>query len=157
MSALLAFVLAGMDSLAPGRDHTQIAESIARVVEAEAPLFADDADRRRTAATLVAISFRESSFRNDVVSKTNDHCHLQVNDRPDLAKNVDACTRVGLAMLRQSVRVCPNAPIAWYAVGGSREHACNSPRGLRITTDRMWLARKVFATAMAALKTNDTN
>lgn len=153
--SLLPFVLSAMVSLAPGRDHSELGGTIARVVEAEAPLFADDEDRRRTASLIVAISYRESTFRNDVVSKTNDFCHLQVNGRPDLAKDAETCTRVGITMLRQSMRICPKAILAWYAVGGTPDHACSSPRGLKITRDRMWLADKVFVQTTAALAKED--
>lgn len=157
MSSLLSFVLAGMAALAPGRDHTTLATAITNVVAEEAPLFADDADRRRTASLIVAVSFRESSFRNDVVSKTRDYCHLQVNQRPDLAKDAEACTRVGLDMLRTSMRVCPKTPLAWYAVGGTRAKACSSPRGRRISDDRTWLAKRVFTAATEALATESSS
>lgn len=135
-----AFVLAAMASLAPGRDHVELAEAIARVVESERPLFAGDEDRRRTAALVVAISFRESSFRNDAVSKTHDYCHLQINRRPDLADDPEACTRVGLSMLRESMRACPTFPLAWYASG---PRACSNARAQRISRDRMALAARL--------------
>lgn len=137
---LLPFVLAAMSALAPGRDHTSLAEAIARAVEADAPLFAGDADRRKTAALIVAISFRESTFRNDVVSKTRDFCHLQINRRPELADDAEACTRVGLAMLRTSMRVCPTFPIAFYASGPG---ACSNARAQRISRDRMAIAARL--------------
>lgn len=145
MTSLLPFVIAAMTAIAPTRDHSELGGAIARVVESELPLFADDEDRRRTASLIVAISFRESSFRNDVVSRTNDFCHLQVNGRPDLAKDAEACTRVAMAMLRTSMRICPKSPLGWYAVGGPPERACTSPRGLRISNDRLWLARRILA------------
>lgn len=150
MKILFPIVLQAMTALAPNRDHTVIAGSISRTVADEAPLFADDIDRVHTALVLVAVSFRESTFNNDAVSKTGDYCHLQINRRPDLGKDVDACTRVGLSMLRTSFRVCPKSPIAWYAVGGPRERACSSPFGLRISADRMSLAGWLFRLAVKA-------
>lgn len=138
---LQAFVFAAMSLLAPGRDHSANASAIAEVIDAEPALFKDDAAKLRTAAVVVAIAFRESSFRNDVVSKTNDFCMMQVNRRPDLAADPRACVRVGLAMLRESLRVCPAFPVAHYAEGGLR--ACSSARAQRISRDRMALAARL--------------
>lgn len=141
---LLPWILAAMTQLAPGRDHRELAETIARVVEGERPLFQKDEDRRRTAALVVAVAFRESSFRNDVTSKTDDHCAMQINHRPDLAKLPEECIRTGLSMLRESMRVCPSVPLGWYAEG---PRGCTSPRARRISDDRMqiatWLVSKV--------------
>ncbi len=138
--ALLFFVLAAMASLAPGRDHAEAGTAIARVVLAEPPLFRDDESRRKTAALVVAIGFRESSLRNDVKSKTDDHCMMQVNRRPDLALDVEKCVRVALAMLRESMRMCPEHPIAFYASGPG---ACSNARAQRISRDRMALAKRL--------------
>lgn len=140
---VLAFVTAAMLLLAPGRDHTSNAEAIAGVLEAEPPLFKDDASKARTAALVVAIAFRESSFRNDVVSKTNDHCMMQVNRRPDLAADPRACVRVAVTMLRESMRICPAHPVAFYASGPG---ACSNARAQRISNDRMAIARRLVAT-----------
>ena len=63
MSVLFTWVVAASSLLAPARQHDELARAIANRVEAEAPLFKDDEDRRRTAALLVAIAFRESSLR----------------------------------------------------------------------------------------------
>lgn len=138
---LQAFILGAMTFLAPGRDHSANATAIADVVEAEPALFKGDADKVRTAAIVVAIAFRESSFRNDVVSKTDDYCLLQVNRRPDLARDARACVRVGLAMLRESMRVCPAHPVAHYAEGGTK--ACSSTRAQAISRDRMAIAARL--------------
>ena len=133
-----SWVLAAMLLLAPGRDHHVLADAIDRVVAAEAPLFRDDADKRKTSALLVAVAFRESSFRNDISSKTDDHCAFQVHERPDLKKNAEDCTRVAIAMLRESFKKCPEFPIAWYAAGPK---GCADARAQRISSDRMTLAR----------------
>jgi hypothetical protein len=142
---MTALILAMMLALAPLRtDLSPLAETIARVVEAERPLFAADDDRRKTAALVVAVAFRESSFRMDAVSKTDDHCALQVHGRPDLAKLPDECIRTGVAMMRESMRVCAAYPLAHYAEG---PRGCASARAQRISKDRMtlaaWVARKV--------------
>lgn len=139
---VLFFIFAAMASLAPGRDHTVNGTAIAGVVLAEPPLFKGDESRLKTAALLVAMAFRESSFRNDVKSKTNDHCLLQVNARPDLAQDPAKCVRVAMAMLRESMRMCPEYPIAFYASGPG---ACENARAQRISRDRLALAKRLSA------------
>lgn len=136
------FVFSAMLSLAPGRDHALTATAITEVVLAERPLFAHDEERRRTAALVVAIAFRESSFHNDVKSGTDDHCLMQVNRRPDLAgDDPRPCLRVALRMLRESMRMCPQYPIAFYASG---PRACGNARAQRISRDRMALAARLL-------------
>ncbi len=140
--SILFFVLASMSSLAPGRDHMANALAISTVVLEEPPLFRGDDDRRRTAALVVAIAFRESSFRNDVKSATNDSCMMQINRRPDLAEDPAACVRVAMTMLRESFRMCPEHPIAFYASGPG---ACSNVRAQRISRDRMAIAKRLAA------------
>ncbi len=145
--SVAAFVLAAMTSLAPGRDHSVNGAAIARAVDASLPLFAADETRMRTAALVTAIAFRESSFRNDVTSKTNDSCMMQVNRRPDLAADPEACVRVALTMLRESMRMCPAFPVAFYASGPG---ACSNVRAQRISRDRMALAARLVRDVAAA-------
>ena len=139
---VLFFILAAMASLAPGREHIENATAIASVVLDEPPLFKSDESRLRTAALIVAIAFRESSFRNDAKSKTNDSCLMQVNRRPDLAKDPVKCVRVAMAMLRESMRMCPDHPLAFYASGPG---ACTNERARKISDDRMRIARRLLA------------
>ncbi len=139
---ILFYILFAMSSLAPGRSHEKNATAIATVVLSEPPLFKNDESRERTAALLVAIAFRESSFRNDVKSKTNDSCMMQINRRPDLAEDVEKCVRVAMTMLRESMRMCPEHPIAFYASGPG---ACTNERAIKISRDRMALSKRVFA------------
>jgi hypothetical protein len=156
---VLPFVLASMALLAPGRDHSVNAASIAAVVDAERPLFKGDDDRRRTAALVVAIAFRESTFYNAAKSKTADHCMMQVNRRPDLAEDPTKCVRVALSMLRESVRMCPAFPVAFYASGPG---ACENARAQRISRDRMALAARLvrdvapLLSSAAALEPSDS-
>lgn len=137
---VVEFVIAGMLLLAPTRDHRTNAIAIAQAIDTELPLFKDDASKLKTSALIVAIAFRESSFRNDVASRTHDHCMMQINRRPDLAEDPVACVRVGIAMLRESMRICPAHPLAFYAEG---PRGCDSPRAQRISRDRMSVARWV--------------
>lgn len=143
--AVLFFILACMNSLAPGRDHMANAVAITTAVLEAPALFKGDDDRMRTAALSVAIAFRESSFRNDVSSTTNDHCLFQINRRPDLASDPQACARVALVMLRESMRMCPDHPIAFYASGPG---ACSNERAKRISNDRMFIAKRLAKTVV---------
>lgn len=142
---VLSFVLAGMNLLAPGRDHAELAGAVARVVEAEAPLFKGDDDRRRTAALVVAVAFRESSLRIDAVGdQGRSFCAFQIHQTSggtrELLTDAGACSRKGFSMLRTSIRVCPDAPVAWYAAG---PRGCESDTARRISSDRMHLAARL--------------
>ena len=139
-AALTTFLLAAMLILQPGRDHQKLAAATASVLASEPPLFADDDSHIRTAALVVAIQFSESSFRNDIISKTNDGCAMQIHNRPDLAKDAVQCVRVGLKLLRASVTACPSSPLANYA--GFR---CSSPRGRWISENRLNIAARLLA------------
>ena len=141
---ILFFILGSMMSLAPAREHIELATIVARVVLDEPPLFRGDDSRQRTAALVTAIAFRESSFRHGVKSKTNDHCEMQINNRPDLADDTEKCIRVAMTMLRESMRMCPNHPISFYAEGPG---GCESTRAQRISRDRMLLAKRLVDAA----------
>lgn len=140
--SVLPFVLAAMTQLAPGRDHQVLGGAIARAVDSNKPLFVNDDDRRRTAALLVAVAFRESTFKADAVG---DHgksfCAFQIHrssgGSPELLEDVDACARTGLTLLRTSLKVCSAHPIAWYAAG---PQGCDNQRAQKISRDRMALA-----------------
>lgn len=139
---VLPFVLAAMTQLAPGRDHNELGGAIARAVDSNKPLFANDADRRRTAALLVAVAYRESTFIADAVGdKGQSFCAFQIHrssgGTPALLSDPDECVRSAMTMLRTSLRVCPSYPIAWYASGPA---GCGSTRAQRISRDRMNLA-----------------
>lgn len=155
MSPLHAWVLAASTTLAPGRPVEPLAEAIATRVEAEDPLFRGDEDRRRTASFLVAIAFRESSLRHDAVGdfrkgKPTSYCAFQVHTwdgktqegwtGPELAKDPDKCVTVAMRMLRASVKACPAHPLASYAEGPK---GCASPRGQRISRDRLAIAQRL--------------
>ncbi len=145
--SLLFFVFAAMSSLAPARDHAALGTAIAARVLAEPPLFKGDDDRRRTAAYLVAVAFREGSLRLGVVG---DHgrsfCTFQIHassgGKSALTTDADACVGAAFAMLRESMRVCPSAPLAWYAEGPG---GCSSARAQRISRDRLALARSLMS------------
>lgn len=153
MSPLHAWVLAASSTLAPGRSHDRLAEAITNRVEMEAPLFKGDEDKKRTASFLVAVAFRESSLKADAVGdfrngKPTSFCAFQVHtwdgrtsegwSGPDLAEDPNKCVTVAMRMLRQSMKMCPEHPLAFYAEGPK---GCESPRGQRISRDRLAIAQ----------------
>src|SRR5262249_30203765 len=99
-------VLGMMMVLAPVSRPVERYGEIAQAIAAEASDPPPNQEPEEFGALLVAVAFRESSFRNDVSSKTGDHCVMQVHGRPDLKNDVRACVRVRARMLRESVRIC---------------------------------------------------
>jgi hypothetical protein len=151
---LAEFVIAAMGLLAPERDHAELAGAIVRAVDAEAPLWKNDDDKRRTAAIVVAVAFRESSLRLGVTGdKGRSFCAMQIHQSSGgtaaLLTDADACVRKGLAMLRASLRTCPAHPVAWYASGPI---GCTDARAQRISSDRMALAARVVRDVAKAEK-----
>ena len=155
MTPLHAWVLAASTTLAPGRSHDRLAEAITNRVEMEAPLFKGDEDKRRTASFLIAIAFRESSLKADVVGdfrngKPTSFCAFQVHTwdgktqegwtGPELAEDPNKCVTVAMRLLRQSMKGCPDHPLALYAEGPT---GCTSARGQRISRDRLAIAQRL--------------
>lgn len=156
---LLEFTLAAMALLAPGRSHDELALAVAQVVDAADPLFAHDEDKHKTAALAIAVLFREGSLGLHVEGdrrngKPTSWCSAQINLSPG-AKTVEGwtgpelrddpikCVTVEMRMLRVSVRVDPEFPIAFYASGP----AWKSDRARRISRDRVWLAKRIAGAA----------
>jgi hypothetical protein len=135
---MIQFILSIALLLSPARDHSHFSETVASILPTVPPLFADDTDRKKTAALLTVIAYRESSFRLTAKSRTNDFCWFQIHDRPDLQEDPAECVKVAIRMLQESMRMCPAHPIAFYAEGPK---GCMSPRAQRISLDRMSLAK----------------
>lgn len=141
----LAFVTAAMQALVPAVDHTELADAIARRVDAEAPLFKADADRRMTAAFLVAVAYRESSLKLDAIG---DHgrarCAFQLWAAPaEVLTDADLCVRIGFERLRESVKVCgAKNLLGLYASG---PNGCVSDKARRISNDRLAIAKRLVA------------
>lgn len=70
--------------------------------------------------------------------------HRSMGGSDKFNEDLEACFARGLEILRQSFRICPESPIAWYAEGGTK--ACESERARKISKDRMSLAGWVFRT-----------
>lgn len=140
MTSLTVLIAFAMSALAPNRDHVIAAEALERAVSNVEPLFAHDASRLKTAALVVSVAFRESSFRNDARSDTGDSCLMQIHGRPELADDIDACLSTAIEMLRSSMATCgADNVLGAYATG-----SCRSERGRRISRDRMALARRIL-------------
>lgn len=142
--APLAFALAAMGMLVPRVDHTTLAMSIAGVVESEEPLFRDDADKLRTTSFLVAVAFRESSFRLDAVGDGGRAlCAFQLWAAPRaVLSDAVLCTRIAFERLRESIRACgPSNLLGIYAAG---PHGCSMPVAKRISRDRQAIAARLL-------------
>ncbi len=128
---LFALVLVWMTTLAPGRDVNELAWAVAVNAESEID-----------AAVLTAVAFRESSLRNDAVGDGGHaKCAMQIYDGPHaLLVDPIACVARGARMLRESRRVDPAHPIAFYARGPRFK----SVEAQRISNDRMYLATRLF-------------
>lgn len=145
-----AAVLIMMDHAQPHVRHDKLARVTTSAIEAEAPIFADDASKLRTAALVVAVMERESSFR-DVVSHTGDYCEMQIHKRPDLQGHTFECIRTGIHMLRDALTKCSG--IQSY-VGAPQ--GCHDVRATRISDDRIKLAGELLA-ALSASGSHDAS
>lgn len=156
---LVHWLLAAMLHLAPNRDHVALANAINSVVQAQAPLFKDDATKQRTAALLTAINFREGSLRpaikgdKDKAGNFTSFCSMQIHlpfgaktaegwTGEELVEDPVKCITVGMRMLRESMRMCPKYPVAFYAEGRDIS-TCDSSRAQKISNDRMFLAGRL--------------
>ena len=139
-----SWVLAAMLFLAPGRDHAALASAIDRVVDEDGAVFGGPDGALRTRALVVAIAFRESSFRLDAVGDAGRSvCAMQVwGGSRALLVDAEACVREGLRRLRVSVASCPRHPVGIFAAGPG---GCASPRAQRISFDRMHIAKTLLA------------
>ena len=138
-AALTTWLIAAMLILQPNRDHSKLAAATATVIASEAPLFADDDSRIRTASLMVAVAFRESSFR-DVTSATHDHGYFQLHDRAALLGHPEAQAREALHRLRDSLAKCSGLQAYVGGKGG-----CHDARATRISNDRLALAGRLLA------------
>jgi hypothetical protein len=159
-TTLLTWVLSASATLASGRPYEPIAEAIASRVQSEPPLWREDLDRRKTAALLLAVAFRESSLRADAVGdrvrgQPTSYCAFQIHlpfgaktaegwTGPELLQDPDSCVVAALGIIRVSMRMCPEHPLAFYAEG---PRGCASRRAQAISKDRVsiaqWLVRSV--------------
>lgn len=138
MQYLIIIIATLVALFAPRRDFPLFITTLATVTNTEAPLFQNDESKVKTAAFMVAVGFRESTFDIHAVSKTGDYCWFQINGRKDLAEKPEECVRTAFTMMRESFRMCPDFPLAFYAEGPG---GCKSERAQRISVDRLNLAK----------------
>jgi hypothetical protein len=131
IESLFVLTMMWMGTLAPGRDHGELAWAVAI-----------NASNEAEAAVLTAVAFRESSLRNDAVGDGGRSvCAMQIHHGSrDLLADPIACVRRGAVMLRASRVVDPSHPIASYARGPRYE----SDDARRISADRMALAARLL-------------
>lgn len=142
--ACMLFLLGAGAGSGAGATESRIlplARAIVDVVAERGPLFKGEDGERRTVALLVAVAFRESTFKADAIG---DHgrsvCAFQIlHGARSLLTDVRACTDAGYTQLAASVRACPGHPVAPYARG-----TCESEDGRRISADRMRVARSLL-------------
>jgi hypothetical protein len=143
---LYIIVLAWMDTLDPGRDHTEVARATALVSVRNPALYREDESRVRTAALLVAIQFRESAFDQYAVGdKGRSFCSMQIHSSiggsPALLGRPEDCIEMGYSVLRQSISIDRSHPVAFYARGPRWK----SVEAQRISNDRVAISRRLLA------------
>ncbi len=147
MTSLYWVVLAMMLRLSPAEHpigrHGALAVAISTVVTEEGALFSSDETLERTSALLVAIAFRESSLTANILGDGGRSvCAMQIyGGAKSLNDDPIACIRAGYRMLRTSIRVDRENPVAFYARGP--RYASEEAR--RISRDRMALARSLVS------------
>lgn len=147
MNILVIWILAACAFLSPGKDHTLVAESMARVIATDRPLFANDEDRTKTAALVTTVAFYEGSLKPSVVGDhAQSFCPMQIHTSSGgtaaLNDDLDACFRKGIQMLRESMAACPEYGIAHYARGPK---GCTDPHAQRISNHRLYEAKQLRA------------
>lgn len=148
-TTLQPFVVMLMHALAPTRtveSLTPLADAIVTVVSEEEPLFRGKDGRERTAALISAVAYRESGFDPKAVGDGGkSFCAMQIHESAggtkSLLEDPVLCIRTGYRMLRTSIRVCREHPVAWYAEG---PRGCTSSRGQWISRDRTNLANWAY-------------
>ena len=146
---LYAIVLTMCSALVPSSDpvfrHGRLATAIVKVLETREPLFRGDADRKKTAALLVAIAFRESTLD---VAAIGDHghsfCAFQIHASNGgtfaLCESTEECVERAYDTLKVSFRYDPQHPVAFYARG---PNGFASIEAQRLSNDRMALAKNL--------------
>lgn len=153
MNVLVIWILAACAYLSPGKDHTLVAEAMARAITTERPLFADDTDRTKTAALVTTIAFYEGSLKPVVLGDRNaSFCTMQIHSSSGgtsaLNTDLDACFRKGIQMLRESMAMCESFPVAFYARGPK---GCTDQHAQRISNHRLYEAKQLRAKVKVGL------
>lgn len=146
--ALFWLTLRMMVSVVPSEEplyrHGRLATEIA-VVSTREPLYKGEDAEVRTAALLVAVAFRESTLKlAEVGDGGHSKCAFQIYDGPpELLTDAELCVRTGHRMLKESIRVDREHPVAFYARGPRFK----GEEARRLSADRVKLAETLYALA----------
>lgn len=145
-AALYSIVLGWMNQLVPFGDHSALAQATADVVLRSSPLYQGDVTRERTAALLVAIQFRESSLNPRAVGDNGrSFCSMQIHASSGgtaaLLDDPDACIEAGYRILKQSITLDREHPVAFYARGPR----FRSLEAQRLSNDRVAISKRLLA------------
>lgn len=120
---LLGLALSWAATLDPSREpDLELAIATVEELQASPSLYAHDELRIRSLALVVAIQFRESTFRNAAVGDGGQSfCAMQVHASSGgtraLLASPRECVAAGLALLRRSIALDRAHPVAAYARG----------------------------------------
>ena len=127
-------------------DASAIASAIERTVATKGAVFSGPDGERRTAATMLAIAFYESTLRVGAMGKQHDcgafqHVTRDADECALLRSAPQHAADVAWEDLRASVRACPAHPLAVYARG---TEGCTSAWAQNRSAGRMRLARSLL-------------
>ena len=155
---VLALILSLRASLMPGETvdahlatMVDVSAAIAESVNASAPVYRGRFGRARTAALMVAIGYKESGFRADILSGAtlgpNRACGAWQTETPPLPCALFVLDRRfeaehALALVRRSFAACRHNPRAHWLAGFTSGRV---DAGLVESRERMNLADRLFA------------
>lgn len=120
-----------------GRPHPTVVQAIASESIADPVL----GDAQHTAALLLVIAFRESSYRADVIGDGGRSCGLfQSACASTKLRDPVGQTRIAIGNIRRSITACPDAILAVYASG-----SCGNVAGRRISVSRVAESQRIIA------------
>lgn len=127
-------------------DASAIASAIERTVTTKGAVFSGPDGERRTAATMLAIAFYESTLRVGAMGKQHDcgafqHVTRDAAECALLRSDPQHAADVAWEDLRASVRACPAHPLAVYARGAE---GCASTWAQSRSAGRMRLAHALL-------------
>ena len=138
---LAAWLLAASARLLDASGHAgHPSQAVVDAIASEATADPVAGDQMHTAALLLVIAFRESSYRVNVQGDGGHSCGLYQTPCPRTPHDAPGQTRLALAILRQSFTACPDAPLAPYASG-----SCSSSAGRRISAQRIAQAKALLS------------
>lgn len=146
-----------MTFLVPNKDHTELAEGIVSVVESNPPLFAGDDSKEKTAAFMVAIAYRESTFDMKAVGdKGRAKCAFQLWAAPkEATTDPTLCASIAYDRVKESMRICGSSNYLGVYLAGPK--GCKLERAKRMSADRLRIAKDLVVRARAERALNETD